>query len=320
MSKKGLVAIFAVFVAILGATFAGEGPSRDTGGVRGKNDMKPMMLIELFKSGARAPFSKPFGSEEWIDYLGLAKMSATGEKQHYLLGREISRLYPSIFEQHRPLASAEDTPSKYYEMFAVQFSRTVHSAYAHLYGLFDLNNGNKLNPKFHQNFPQFTQGVIYSKFDEGPVQLSKEFSLTKGLSNIPVQLIDSETINLTMTNFEKMCPKAHSMVMDHHHHNIEKHNNFSPLVQQVSLDLEKRNFRSNSLYSTPYWDLNSITDFYDYLKSYQFYYGNFLHGTDKKLLEKMNSIANLNTISKKWPHKYQVKLWTTKFMKMNLSI
>ena len=320
MSKKRPVAIFAVFVAILQSTFAGEGPSKDTGGVRGKNDMKPVMLIELFKSGARAPFSKPFGSEEWIDYLGLAKLSATGEKQHYLLGREISRLYPSIFDQHGPLASAEDTPSKYFEMFAVQFSRTVHSAYAHLYGLFDLNNGSKLNPKFHQNFPQFTQGEIYSKFHEGRVPLSKEFSLTKGLSNIPVQIIDTETINLTMTNFQKMCPKAHNTIMDHHHHNIEKHNNFSPLVQEISLALEKQNFRSNSLYNTPYWDLNSITDFYDYLKSYQFYHADFLPQTSKILLQKMSYIANLNTISKKWPKKWWVKLWTTKFMKMNLYI
>ena len=278
-----------------------------------KNEKKTLLVIELFRNGARGPINKPFGNEAWIDQAGYGKLTGTGEKQQYLLGRLVSRLYPEVFKKR----STGKSQSKLHEMYSISYSKNIQSAQAHLLGIFDFYNGSKISKQFSEKFPQYSEEEVFQLFSKEKVEMNKSYSLIEGVSNVPVQILDEEIINIAMSNFDKMCPRAQMEISDHHKHRIEKHLGYetnNPLIKKISEYLDQHNFDAKRMFNHDSWDIHSISEFYDYLKSYQYYHGQIYKNIETEIMDDMKIIANLNIISKKWPRKNLVKLWTTKFI------
>jgi lysosomal acid phosphatase len=106
------------------------------------SENKVVFVFEYFRHGARSP-SDLFENdvdlfqEKWN---GLQELTNVGLRQHYLLGNHIRNKYPDLinYEKYNP---------KELEVFSSMTNRTIMSARAQTYGLFDTVKSAKINEK-----------------------------------------------------------------------------------------------------------------------------------------------------------------------------
>lgn len=84
-----------------------------------------LMIVEVTRHGARAPLEKSF-DDSWTKGMAFGELTPVGQRQHFLLGKELASRYPSIFVGK---LRAEEF---YVRSSGIQ--RTVVSAISHLAG------------------------------------------------------------------------------------------------------------------------------------------------------------------------------------------
>lgn len=87
------------------------------------NELKPDVVVEIFRHGARAPSNLKYDSSWPI----AGDLTATGIRQLYILGVLMAQKYPHLLEKYNPNNIFVRTSGS---------SRTIMSASAHLYGVF----------------------------------------------------------------------------------------------------------------------------------------------------------------------------------------
>lgn len=272
----------------------------------------PLMVIEIFRAGARGPLTEPFGHEDWIKQIGAGQLTAVGERQQYILGRYLKSLYPKIFK-----ISDEFELTEQFQVFSSDKQRTVESAQAHIYGIFDQFNGNKISQSRYLYKDQ--NSTVYSRFFKEKVNIKYKYALIKGIANIPIEIIPADQDKIFLKDFDNVCPRINEEHHNiHHKRHVEKKVDTSLLVTDIGVLLDKNGFSSRHLYNEASWSMNAIASFYDYLQSYEYQNAKLKDSISEGLMQNMRFIANIKILQRKWKDNLIAKIWTTNFIKLVL--
>ena len=132
---------------------------------------EPIYLIEIFRYGARVQKSHVDNSDPF--YIP-GEITSVGLKQHFLLGKQIRKDYSQLF--------GDKYSSQRHQVYSSNQNNTITSAYAHLFGQYELESGVELEA----NVPSLFNPPI-EDFDipfEGTSALPHKF--------MPISVISSE--------------------------------------------------------------------------------------------------------------------------------
>lgn len=241
---------------------------------------KLLMVIEFARHGAREPIydflnSTPFDSK--------GELTPVGMKQHYLLGTSIRKLY---VEQEKLLSEQYDQKEIYVQ--STNYNRTILSAISHLYGLYPLETGPKidsdlekkyLNPPFVSNYSESIFEAIHDKLGD--------IALSKGYQPIPVHVIPLNKDILIRPFDLAVCPGSLNLL------NAQ----YSTKVYKDLNDMFKANTFKNisSILGMKEDDVNlwAAFDFYDIYENFQFANLTFPVKLSEELLKNLTFIHDI---------------------------
>lgn len=140
------------------------------------DDPKPIMIIDLFRHGARGPYDGTWDPQHlWNGVNGhYGELSSAGIRQHYILGRAIANDYPHLISIYNP---------NQIQVRSTDVNRTIMSAYSQLYGLF-FEKGEQLDQyKYNIAYPPNLSDKNFTNLDAG------NLSLPYGLQPVPVHTL-----------------------------------------------------------------------------------------------------------------------------------
>lgn len=85
-----------------------------------------VLVVEIARHGARVPIYN-IGNVSWVKGLGKGELTPVGNRQHFLLGKEMANRYPNLLQQ--------DLLGSEYYVRSSNFQRTTTSAISHLMGM-----------------------------------------------------------------------------------------------------------------------------------------------------------------------------------------
>jgi lysosomal acid phosphatase len=97
-------------------------------GARAQQTEQVALVVEVTRHGSRAPLQKSF-DDSWTKGLAFGELTPVGQRQHFLLGKELAATYPSIF-------IGKLRPDEFYVRTS-GIQRTVASAISHLMGVWN---------------------------------------------------------------------------------------------------------------------------------------------------------------------------------------
>lgn len=137
-------------------------------------DSKPIMVIELFRHGARAPYGDSWDiNKAWTDRIG--ELTSAGMRMHYLLGKTLAQEYSHLLATYDP---------KQISIFSSDVNRTIMSAYSQLFGMFSPGTSSLTEDQGKIAVPP---GLQYSNVSEF---ISDNYSLPKGIQPAPVHMVE----------------------------------------------------------------------------------------------------------------------------------
>lgn len=89
----------------------------------------PVMIVELNRHGARAPITRLTDviKSPWIEKTGKGELSPVGERQKYLLGKNLFYKYPELF--------SKGLNNEEFYIRSTDFNRTIMSAFSEIFGV-----------------------------------------------------------------------------------------------------------------------------------------------------------------------------------------
>lgn len=215
-----------------------------------KGKYNSRMIIELFRTGARAPIKNTL-NEAWVNTVGPGYLTSNGERQHYILGKKLRSEYPKLFKND-PNSFKKDE----FMMYSSSFQRSILSAQAHLQGLFPPGTGLEITATSQTD----TAG---SKFITPPFEgLSakekiiedakfEKFSLPNGMNQVPVYILDYSTDNVFFkgSHLKQVCLEGHTKVLVNFKEFL-KDPKSSKLVEKTITELKKAGFSASQMYKT----------------------------------------------------------------------
>lgn len=138
------------------------------------------MIAELFRHGARETLSNLFKNPEIEANLG--QLSASGEREHYTLGKLLRQTYPDLFP--------EKFDHKQFQMVSSHIRRTVESGIAHTMGIYDIGSGKRLtttDPRYIN--PPYAKNVS-EKSQESVEVAPNPYALPDGFRTVPIFALD----------------------------------------------------------------------------------------------------------------------------------
>ena len=161
---------------------------------------KTVMIAELFRHGARYQTENTFNEPEVEKNLGM--LSATGMRQHYVLGKAIRKAYPDLFSETFDHNQIEITTDHY--------KRTYESAQSHFMGIYDLLSGDKLKT----NKKEFLDPPFNSnQNDRVPIE-DMPYALNGGYRTFPIVTLDLSSNRLLMHSIAEVCPNANKLTIE----------------------------------------------------------------------------------------------------------
>ena len=178
-----------------------------------------VLIVEITRHGARASFS----SEQLGKAISKGDLTPIGMRQHYLLGKEVSSRYPTIF-------SGKLSMDQYY-VRSTGTHRTITSAICHLMGLWDhfdqteltFENGDKRTLP-----PSIQDAAGYTDF---------KTPLPKGFIPSPVHSETVEEDDLLFMMSSNLCPRGKKDSIKFRTNlglELEKSDRLKQVVQEVS--------------------------------------------------------------------------------------
>lgn len=142
----------------------------------GMTDSKPIMVIDLFRHGARAAYDDRWDTTKaWTGKLG--ELTNAGMRMHYLLGKALAQDYPHLLGTYDPSQIT---------VFSTDVNRTIMSAYSQLFGMFSPGAKNLTD---YQNKTAVPPGLETYNFTEF---LPDNYPLPNGIQPVPVHIIAHE--------------------------------------------------------------------------------------------------------------------------------
>lgn len=216
---------------------------------------KVEQVTEFCRHGARTAFVY-FPNATTIRDLGSGILTPNGHRMHYMLGKQIRKQYPSIFN--------DNLTSKDVEILASSVERTHLSALSQMAGLFPLGQGKNITSKDPDSWtPQFQGYNVTSDIGD--------FALPAGYRPVPINIISIEQDFLFLPKEGKIsCPAGYKLDVKARKESYAK---FNYVVGDLGEQLENIGFSSKTLYLTDAWDINTLGQFSSEIKCYINYYG-----------------------------------------------
>ena len=154
--------------------------------ITSQQESKTLFVFEHCRHGARGMKDlfneKDILNEKWI---GKEELSSVGLRQHYLLGVLIRKKYKNLLNWDN-LNNLKDI-----FVYSTPSNRTIMSARAQLFGMFNYNNNSKLSEKqIIKATPNYLKNN--SLFEELIKNLSDSVLPNKIPSEIPIHIIERE--------------------------------------------------------------------------------------------------------------------------------
>lgn len=243
---------------------------------------KPVLLTELFRHGARATCRNPF-HENYTEQLGSGNLTFAGLRQHFLLGLQIQKDYPGLFNKN--------VTNYDYELHTSPVPRCHLSMQAHVQGIYhDLGpeiipegfdsslleppRYNSLSVRSTSNFALPTATRVFPLLSNAPEHDFYFFACRKYNCAV-IKKLDKD-------QEDKMRPKMAS------HAKI------------VAAKVQQAGFDSMKIAGTEEWELKAINRFYDIAKSHYYYTGSHLKNLSQNLYEEMGRAAEVYWLTYGW--------------------
>lgn len=224
---------------------------------------EPIYLIEIFRYGARVQKSHVDNSDPF-NIPG--EITPVGLKQHYLLGKQIRKDYSLLF--------GDKYTSQRHQVYSSNQNNSVTSAYAHLFGQYDLESGVELEA----NVPSLFNPPI-EDFDipfEGTSALPHKF--------MPISVISSEKGRNLL--FGENCKSLNDMEK----HFLKKRERFSDDFEPLKDSLKEAGFNPED-FNGYVFDIKTLLEACDYITSKSYYDSKF-----KKYPEIIDQCDFLNNV------------------------
>lgn len=152
------------------------------------------MVIEFIRHGARGPNDINWNPSIWGDISDIHQLTEVGMRQSYILGREMRRKY---IEKEEFLSKSYNRRELYVR--STESSRALQSASSHLYGLYPLGTGLKINDHYPLEIllPPYINLTINIQ-DMGNDALPKRFQ--------PVDIHSIDSNKDMLLNYPNNCP------------------------------------------------------------------------------------------------------------------
>ena len=233
-------------------------------------NFEPILLAELSRHGARTSIKYP--KEDYVLKLGPGNLTGNGQRMHFLLGQQLKKNYPNLFN-----ITADKYRNEAYLLYSSGVPRTIESAYSQLVGLFPPGPQSGDQVSTNQLTQAWTMTPPFQNFSIDLINKTKS-ALPGGYRAAPViNAANNDTLfNQVM---ERDCPNAFKLKSTTKKTQY-KANNFkaNETIQRVL----KAGF-SPSIFGLESWTLQSLTKLYDHWVSYLYYFGKFPKGVDEKL-------------------------------------
>ena len=221
-------------------------------------DINPqtVMISELFRHGARYTLHNVFNETEIEANIG--QLSASGMREHYILGKAIRKAYPNLF--------SDVYDHRQFDIVSTHVYRTVESAQSHFMGMYDLMAGAKLSVNDHE----FLDPPFNKNQHDKVVIKDMPFALNGGFRPIPIFALDTENDRLLMSDLSIVCPAANKLTKKE----IDLYTpEFDKASKPLSDDLVKLGLDPQAMFGHESFSGLNIRSIYDYAKAHLFMYG-----------------------------------------------
>lgn len=265
----------------------------------------PIMIVELFRHGARAA-GKNSLKEKYVDLVGPGNIMGNGQRMHYILGRQIRKEYPKLFQ-----STSTEINYKDYLVYSTDYQRTILSAYSHLSGLYPPGTGLKIsNGAKEQN----EKVLKYITPPYEPLDHKKEdtnFAIKYGVRPIPIHILEKEKDKIFMKAEEKTCPVGFGEITTSNFKRAikEKTKDFKDLTDK----LLKLGFNPQEIFGQKEFDLQNLGWFGDMAKCRAYFEanGSSFPKIDEETLKKLSLIFGIYYINYRYNNEKMVKTFTT---------
>ena len=233
-------------------------------------NLKPSMIVELVRHGARVGLSSPYGSDDpMVKEVGAGNLTMVGLRQHYLLGKQIRENYPELF-QNSEISNFD------YELHASSKTRCINSANAHLQGLYPEGTG-EIIPD------QFEYSLLLPDYDRTKITVHPKFqtALPHGMRQFPIQSTSPVyDFFFWPTDYQYSCPAARKnaeAIKEKANEDVKK------VIQGTFDKLEEAGFNSKEYYNIPEWDPVHLLKVWDHTRAWLFHKGHHIKGMNDML-------------------------------------
>lgn len=177
------------------------------------------MLIEMTRHGARSPLYDNFTTSQWD--LPPGELTPVGQRQHYLLGRELKKRYMTDRDYLNHSYSQEEV-----KVYSTDCIRTIQSAESQLLGL------------YYEEGRLFNQSKMIKKNVVPPINVEnweeiildlKSFSLPFRFQPVPVKALPDKYNNILQPG--SVCPKIKQIIKENFESQI--HTNFEQNLHEM---------------------------------------------------------------------------------------
>ena len=258
----------------------------------------PVMLGELFRHGARAPFDNP-DHDEWITKVGYGNLTFAGLRQHYVLGRQRRLDYPNLFST--PISNFA------YELHSSPIPRCLLSAEAHFQGIYGEGTGESVPENFKKSLlnPSFNSEKL-------KVNFTSSSSLPHKIRLFPIETNDYHQDKYFYAKGYGNCKNANQVKAD----TIEElRTKYDKSVRPIVDKLYHAGLDPNHLINKPSWNLETIYYLWDLETTTLYYTGKLHKWMPESIYEELNRAIGIHWSTSEWVNPAFNKFAVTNIMK-----
>ena len=250
------------------------------------------MISELFRHGARYTLYNLFNETEVEENNG--QLSASGMREHYILGKAVRKAYPGLF--------SDVYDHRQFDIVSTHVYRTVESAQSHLMGMYDLMSGANLSV----NDDEFLDPPYNKNQHDKVVIKEMPFALNGGFRPIPIFALDTESDRLLMNELEISCPAAAKLTKKETDLYTAE---FDKACKPLSDDLVKLGLDPNGMFGHESFSGKDIGQLFDYAKAHLFMYGKHKEPITAEIYDRLELVYSVDFFGN-WKNDDVSKLWT----------
>lgn len=234
-------------------------------------------LSEYMRHGARTTWKNSLNST-LTQELGIGNLTGNGVRMHYVLGTQLRKDYPSLFN--------DEYNYKDFDILSSPVYRTIQSASSQLLALYPLGTGEKYTLPSDSN-------LGLPPFAGAAKDFESEFALPHGYRPIPYTVENPELDMDFFPSLYHYCPNAEKYEINLALKKLEQYKN-KPIIQNLREQMIALGFDSKAIYGTETWNVDTMSYIYDEAKSIYNYNLTYLGNMTAEYFRQIELDNNLN--------------------------